>query len=578
MVTLRDAVAIEDKWNVEAIYPSPDDWQKDFEKAVKLPDFATYRGKLSEETALKELLNKYFTTDRHLSKLYTYAHLRHDEDVANDFFKKNYAKISALCHKFREETSWIEPEILSLPKEIKLEEYQIFLEKLYRLRPHTLSADKEYILALAGKALDAPHKAFGAFNNADIKFPNLSNGLELTHGKFQLYLRSPDRKIREEAFKAMHHSFAAYENTICELINGEIQRHVFERKARNYNSCLEAALFPHQIDVAVYTSLISSVKSNLPALHRYLKMRKEHLNVAELHLYDMYVPLVADVDFSFEYEEAEKLIIESVAPLGEEYQKILRKGLLKDRWVDRYENAQKRSGAYSSGCFDSMPYILMNYQKTLNDVKTLAHEAGHSMHSYLSNKNQPYQYSSYPIFVAEVASTFNEELLCWQLLSKLDDKKKRAYIINQKIDDIRATFFRQTMFAEFELKLHEWADQDIPLTPALLKEEYYKLNQEYFGPDVVVDKEVEIEWARIPHFYYNFYVYQYATGISAALSLSENLTQENYLKFLSSGCSKFPLDLLKLAGVDMKSSKPIEATIHRFEKLVKELQEILPKS
>ncbi len=600
MLLARKDVLEKDKWNVEALYPSLEEWEKDFkvwegvENGVRWPNIASYKGRLGERAeVLNELFNACTALDRQLSKLYTYAHLRHDEDVANDTFKHAYIKILSLCHKLREETSWIEPEILDLPQETldkylkadSLKDYALYLEKMIRMKPHTLSAEKEELLALAGRPLETSQKAFSAFNNADLKFPSIKDEKgdlrELSHGKFLLYLRDSDRTLRENAFKTVHKSFASYENTICELINGQLQRHVFERRARNYSSCLEAALFPHQIDLAVYKTLIQTVRSCLPSLHKYMALRKKLFGYSELHLYDMHVPLVSDVDFKIGYEEGEKLVVDSVAPLGEEYQNILRKGLLEDRWVDRYENAQKRSGAYSSGCYDSMPYILMNYQNTLSDVKTLAHEAGHSMHSYFSNKNQPYQYSSYPIFVAEVASTFNEELLSMHMLSKMEDPKKRAYLINQKIDDIRATFFRQTMFAEFELKLHEWADQDVPLTPTLLKAEYYKLNKEYFGEDVVVDQEVEMEWARIPHFYYNFYVYQYATGISAALALAEHVQKEgdkarrDYLRFLSSGCSKYPIDLLKLAGVDMTSPKAVEAAASRFDSLVKELETLL---
>ncbi len=601
MVLERKDISLKDKWNVESLYPTLEAWEKDFKiwageekQGIRWPNLASYKGRLGKEAEiLKELIAACFAIDRHLSKLYTYAHLRHDEDVTNDVFKNCYIRISSLCHTFQEEVSWIQPEILSLPQALldsylasfPLSEYKIYLEKIVRVKPHTLSADQEQLLALSGKSLGTAQKAFSAFNNADLKFPNVvdskGESRELTHGKVLLYLRDPDRKLREETFKAVAKSFAAFENTVCELINGQVQTHVFERRARHYASCLEAALFPSQIDPTVYTSLISTVRTHLPSLHRYMKLRKKLFGYSELHLYDLHVPLVPDVDLSMEYEEAEQRIIESVAPLGEEYQKTLRKGLLEDRWVDRFENANKRSGAYSSGCYDSVPYILMNYQNTLNDVKTLAHEAGHSMHSFLSNKHQPYQYASYPIFVAEVASTFNEELLSQHLLSKITDKKKRAYLINQKIDDIRATFFRQTMFAEFELLLHTWADQDIPLTPTLLKKEYYKLNLAYFGNDVVVDKEIEIEWARIPHFYYNFYVYQYATGISAALALYERLqkegerAREDYLRFLSSGCSKYPLDLLKIAGVDMRSVTPVEATVRRFDELVTELEHLL---
>jgi oligoendopeptidase F len=352
-------------------------------------------------------------------------------------------------------------------------------------------------------------------------------------------------------------------------------------RARKYPSCVEAALFPNQIDVKVYSALIQAVRSHLPALHRYMKLRKKVMGLDQLHLYDLHVPLVKAVEMGMSYEDATRAIIESVAVLGEDYQRALNQGLTQDRWVDRYENARKRSGAYSSGCYDSMPYILMNYHGTFNDAMTLTHEAGHSMHSFLSRRNQPYHYSQYSIFVAEVASTFHEELLLRHLLSKVKTKEQKAFLINQKIDDMRATLLRQTMFAEFELKVHSWAEQGVPLTPALLKSEYRKLNEEYFGPEMTLDDETDIEWARIPHFYYNFYVYQYATGISAAHALVDKVLSEGdqardrYLSFLSAGSSHYPIEVLKMAGVDMRTPHPVESAMRHFDALVTELEELL---
>lgn len=595
MVKERAEVPIADKWNVEVLYPSLAEWEEDLKvwgregSSPHWPELTKFKGKLSESPeVLKNLLELSFSFDRHLSKLYTYAHLRHDEDVAQNLHKEAYSRITSLLHDYRQESAWIEPEILQIPesflKSDVLADYKVFLEKILRLKPHMLSADKEELVALAGKPLEAMQRAFSAFNNADLKFPPVKDSKgelnELTHGRYQLYLRNKDRKLREESFKTLHKSFEAYENTICELINGQVQSHLFDARARKYSSCLEDALFPHQIDVEVYTSLIKTVRENLAPLHRYIALRKEVLGLSELHLYDLSFSLVPDVDITMDYDEAEKCVIESVGLLGPEYQETLKEGLLKQRWVDRFENARKRSGAYSSGCYDSMPYILMNYQGTLSDILTLAHEAGHSMHSFLSKENQPYQYAQYPIFVAEVASTFNEELLMRHLLEKLPEKKQKAYLINQKIDSLRSTLFRQAMFAEFELRLHEWAEAGVPLTPALLKKEYRKLNADYFGPDITLDEEIDIEWARIPHFYYNFYVYQYATGISAAHALVEIVSKggvaarEKYLQFLSSGSSRFPIDLLKTAGVDMRQPDAIKMAIEEFDRLVSELAEL----
>jgi oligoendopeptidase F len=596
----RTAIDKRFHWNVENLYPSWEDWEADMkkwgreEKETHWPELAAFRETWKQSPEyLKSLIELCSEIDRYLSKLYTYAHLRHDEDVAEETAKKAHSRIVSLSYAFRQETAWIEPEMLQLPEEVLskmiyspvLKDYAFHLEKIVRQKKHTLAASEEELLAMSGKALETASQAFGAFNNADLKFPAVEDSQgklrELTHGKYLLYLRDKDRKLREGAFKSLHKSFAAFENTLCELLSGQIQRHVLEMRARKYGSCLEAAIFPNQIDVKVYSALIQAVRSHLPALHRYMYLRKEAMGLDKLHLFDLHVPLVKEVEMGMSYEDATKVIIESVAVLGEDYQRALNQGLTHERWVDRYENARKRSGAYSSGCFDSMPYILMNYHGTFNDVMTLTHEAGHSMHSLLSRRSQPYHYSQYSIFVAEVASTFHEELLLRHLLSQVESKEQKAFLINQKLDDMRATLLRQTMFAEFELKLHTFAEQGIPLTPALLKAEYRKLNAEYFGPDVHIDDEVEIEWARIPHFYYNFYVYQYATGISAAHALVEKVVKggeqarDNYLKFLSSGCSLYPIDVLQLAGVDMRTPAPVEAAMRHFDELVTELGGLL---
>jgi len=593
----RANVPVADQWNVEAFYASLNDWKKEFTEAQgksdapHWPELAPFKGRLKEGPAVVlQLLETVLGLERRLSKLYTYAHLRHDEDVGNDTFKEAYLRITGLLHDFRQEICWIEPELLSLsPAELKklleapqLQAYRFYLEKIIRFKPHTLDAQQEELIASASLALDATERAFGAFNNADIKFASIpdSKGVmhELTHGKYSIYMRSQDRELRKNAFLSLHRSFAGYENTLCELIQGQVQKSCFYMKARKFSSCLEAALFPHNIDKNVYLNLIATVRKNLPVLHRYMEFRKAALKVDELHLYDMSVPLVADVEIKMEFKEAARFIVESVAPLGPVYQKNLEKGLFEDRWVDRYENQRKRSGAYSSGCYDSMPYILMNYYGDFNNIMTLSHEAGHSMHSLSSWRAQPYQDSSYPIFVAEVASTFNEELTLRHFLASLQDPQKKAYLINQALEGIRNTFFRQVMFAEFELKIHEFAEKGIPLTPMLLKTEYRNLVSDYFGPAVILDEEVDIEWARIPHFYYNFYVYQYATGISAAHALVEIVLKkgpEKYLKFLSSGGSRFPLDLLEIAGVDMRTPAAIEATIAHFNRLTEDLKKAL---
>ncbi len=596
----RAELPSEDQWNVEALYPFFENWEKSLKAvceqtvAPHWPSLAAFRGRLSEgPSVVKEVFDRSCALSRELEKLHTYAHLRHDEEITHNTHKSAYQQIMALLFDFQQESAWIEPELLALPADVidrylkspELAEYRFHIEKIVRMRPHTLSADKEELLAMAGKPMQTSPKAFSALNNADLQFGAIqgSDGQEypLTHGLYQTYLRSPDRTLRENAFKGMHRTFQGFENTLAELLQGEIQSHVFQAQARHYSSCLEAALFPKKIPQSVYRTLIQAVRDGLPVLHRYISLRKKVMNLPELHLYDMYAPLVREVDIKMNYSEAEAVIIESVAPLGSSYQETLKKGLEQERWVDRYENKNKRSGAYSSGCYDSYPYILMNFRGILRDTFTLAHEAGHSMHSHLSKTHQPYHYSHYPIFVAEVASTFNEELLMQLLLKQFTKKEERLFLVNEKLEDIRATLFRQTMFAEFELKIHELVEAGTPLTPSLLKELYYQLNVDYFGPDAVIDSEIQIEWARIPHFYYNFYVFQYATGISAAFSLVENVlggdvtSRDNYLAFLQGGCSLFPIDLLKLAGVDMTTQAPVQAAIRKFDSLLTEIESLL---
>ena len=601
MEKVKERIDVEskDRWNVEAMYSNWASWEKDFEKwgrpgkKVRFLELASSQFSLKNPEDVRKLLDLFMEIDSALSFVYTYAHLRHDEDVAEEVAKKAYSSALGAFYSFREETAWIEPAILQLSREeldflLKaeiLKDYLIYLKKIVRLKAHTLGAEEEKLLAFSGRALETSRRVFSALNNADLKFPNCrdENGKEheLTHGTYHLYSKSRDRVLRKTAFVGLHQTFAQYENALCELLEGQVQKTFFYRKARKYSSCLEAALYPYEIDVSVYTSLIKASRRGSRSLHKYLAFRKACLGLDELHLYDLNVPLVSDVEITMSYEEGVKAILESVAILGEEYVSILKRGLEIDRWVDRYENKRKRSGAYSSGCYGSMPYILMNYHGTLQDVMTLSHESGHSMHSYFSNKSQKYQDSSYSIFVAEVASTFHEELLFQSLLRKVKTKKEKAYLINQKIDGIRSTFFRQVMFAEFELKIHELVELGMPLTPAILKKEYLELNKVYFGDSVEIDEQILWEWSRIPHFYSSFYVYQYATGISAACALAEKvlagdvLARDRYLEFISSGSSLDPVSVLKRAGVDMTTPDPVNSLLKYFEDLFTQLQEAL---
>lgn len=585
----------QDQWDLSSLYETDEKWKEEFDlQANKIVLLTEKKGKITETAEIfADYLQSLFDCERNIRKLYTYAHLKHDEDIAHENNKKMESMAKTLIHSFSEATSWVEPEILSLSEErfkqlmdsSALQKFRFHLEKLYRMKPHTLSKEEEKLIALAARPLDSSYRTFSSLTNADFTFDNIedSNGTshELTQGSYQKYIRSRDRTLRKNSFKTIHGHFGKYQNTLGSLISGVVEKHEFNAKARSFKSCLEAALFPNNISTSVYKSLIETVNRRLPELHRYIALRERILDIGPLHLYDMYVPLVKNVDITFTYKEAEDLVIESVKPLGEAYQNSLLNGFKKDRWVDRYENKNKRAGAYSSGCYDSHPYILMNFKDTVKDLFTLAHEAGHSMHSLSSNKHQPYHEASYPIFLAEVASTFNEELLTQHLMKTLTSKEEKIYLLNEKIEDIRATLFRQTMFAEFELMIHEFVEKGIPLTPGLLNQEYTALNRKYFGPNVILDEESKFEWARIPHFYYNFYVYQYATGIASSLTLAESvlnggeLERDRYLQFLKSGNSDYPLNILLKAGVDMNQSAPIDRAIDLFSHFVHEMETLL---
>jgi oligoendopeptidase F len=595
----RTEVQKSDQWDLDTLYPSFEVWKKAFQEAApaispRFPPLSPFKGALNQgPEVLRNALETLLELDRRLSKLYTFAHLKHDEEITENQAKTSYIEALGALHDFNQEASWFEPELLSLPNETiaeylrspVLKDYRFYLEKLFRMKPHTLSEDKELLLAMSGKALSATAKAFSAINDADFKFePALDSEKKphpLTHASYSLLLRSKDRILRENTFKTYYEKYQGFENTLAELLNGQVEAHVFNAKARGFKSSLEASLFPNNIDPSVYHALIEAVHEEIGALHQYAELRAKILKLDPLRMYDLQVPLVADFEMTTPYKDAEGLIIDSAAPLGDEYQNALKKGLQNDRWVDRFENKNKRSGAYSSGCYDSNPYILMNYKNILRDVFTLSHEAGHSMHSYFSRKDQPYCYSNYSIFIAEVASTFNEELLMQAMLKNARSREEKIFLLTQKIEDIRATLFRQTQFAEFELLIHTYAEKNVPLTPELLNQEYLKLNTFYYGSAIQQEPLNGSEWSRIPHFYYNFYVYQYATGISAALALADRVLQggqkecTDYLNFLKTGGSVYPLEALKIAGVDMQSVQPVKKAIEKFRILLRELETLL---
>ncbi|MBP9841016.1 MAG: oligoendopeptidase F [Simkaniaceae bacterium] len=552
----RAQISDELKWDLSPLFASDEEWERAFKKE---------RGKLLKQPLdeIEKILDTYFLLYKELEELYTYAHLKHDEDVSNEKYKGYYDMAVVALTQFEEETAWLKPSLIE-EVEVTSSKYAFYLSKVRTLKPYTLKASEERIMALSGQISEFPYKAFGVFHNADLKFEPVQ-GEPLTHGSYSLFLQSKDRNQRKEAFFHLHEPYLKYANTFTELISGAVQKHLFTCRARSYPSCLDAALIPHQIPRDVYTNLIQTVKNQIGGLHDYVSLRKEILGVGELFPYDLYVPLEEDLSRTYTIEEAKELVIEAVRPLGEAYRDVLAKGFREGRWVDWVENARKRSGAYSSGCYSSPPYILMNFQGTIRDVFTLAHEAGHSMHSYLSHQNQPYHSSHYPIFLAEVASTYNEELLFNYLLKETSDVKERRWLINHKLDDVRSTLHRQTQFAEFELKLHEMGERDVPFSVGRLKNLYLDLYLDYYGPDLTLPDEISIEFLRVPHFYYNFYVYQYATGISAAHALCKQGDVKKYLKFLSSGGSNYPIELLREVGVDLRTAEPINMLLQQFK-------------
>ncbi len=593
MAKKRSEIKREDKWNVEAMFATDELWEKEHDLLKKdIYKINNFKGKLKDtEKNIKEMIEADIEINRRLDLLYTYAHMRHDEDIKNEIYKTCYDKAYNLFIEYSEISSWITPEILSIDEKLinkyieskDLLHYKFFLQKILRTKKHTLSENEEKLLSMSANAF-ITGECFNALNDGDLKFGYIidknNKQLELTHASYYVYSTNKDRSLREKVFKQYHNKYNEVPLTMATLLQGKIKEHQFYAKARNFNNTLEASLFYKNIDTDVYTNLIDTIRKRIKSLHNYIAYRKQRMGLEELHLYDMYVPFVESSEIKMEFNEVVDTLLKSVETLGGEYTDILKDGLLNKGWVDKYENENKRSGAYSTGSYDSMPYILMNYNKLLQSARTLAHEAGHSMHSYFTHKYQPPIYGSYPIFLAEIASTFNEELFINFLIKKENNKKKIAYLLNSRLEEIRSTLFRQVMFAEFELMVHKLVEDNVPLTFQLLKKEYRKLNEFYFGKDVFIDNEIEIEWARIPHFYYNYYVYQYATGISAAIALYKKIMnggekdRNDYINFLKAGGSKFPIDILKDAGVDMRTPKPIEEAIDYFDDLLEKLKEI----
>lgn len=591
----RSEIKVEDTWKLEDIFASDDAWEKEFEEVKALiPQMEKFKGKLGESAqTLYDALQEQDELTMRVSKLYTYAHMRYDQDTTNSFYQGLNDRIKTLYTQIASALSYVTPEILSIEeskikqymaehKELKL--YAHALDEITRERPHILSESEEALLAQASEVLGSSSNTFGMLNNADLEFPSIKdeNGeeVEITHGRYIRFLESSDRRVREEAFKAVYETYGKFKNTFASTLSGTVKKDNFSARVRHYNSARHSALSTNNIPEEVYDNLVKTVNDNLHLLHRYIDLRKKVLGIEELHMYDLYTPLVKDVKMEVTYEEAKDYILKGLKPLGEDYLNVLKEGF-ENRWVDVHENKGKRSGAYSSGTYGINPYILMNWQDNVNNLFTLAHEFGHSVHSYYTRKTQPYPYGDYSIFVAEVASTCNEALLNDYLLKTIDDEKQRLYLLNHYLEGFRGTVFRQTMFAEFEHDVHVRAQNGEPLTPELLTKLYYDLNKKYFGDNLVIDEEIGLEWARIPHFYYNYYVYQYATGFSAAAALSKQILEEGdaaverYVGFLKSGSSDYPIEVLKKAGVDMTTSQPIEEALAVFEEKLTEMERLL---
>jgi oligoendopeptidase F len=591
----RSEVPAGDTWDLSDLFIDDAGWEKGFKEfESQIPGYAPFRGQLATSaTKLAECLKFDSHVERLAEKLGNYAFLRTAEDQTNSDYQRMVGRFQNMATRAGEAASFLRPEILAIPDEVMssflkdpaLAPYKLLLDRLLRYKPYTLSAREEQIIAMQGEMADATNHIFHQLHDADMKFGHVTdekgNSVELSPSTFSQLLQSPNREVRSNAFHQFYSQFEAHQYTLAATLNGSIQKDVYYAKVRGHDSVLQQALFSDKVPQSVYDNLIAAVRKNLPALYRFYDLRRRKMKLPDIHHYDTYVPILSDVVMEHTWDQAVEMVVDSLEPLGSEYCSTLRSGL-SGRWCDRYPNQGKQSGAFSSGTYDGQPYIMMNYKpQVLDDVFTLAHEAGHSMHTWLSKSNQPFEYYSYTIFVAEVASTFNEQLLTHHLLERAKDDRQRAYIINNLIDDIRATIIRQTMFAEFEKITHEMVESGEPLTVEAVRGVYGKLLADYFGPDFTIDPELSLECLRIPHFYRAFYVYKYATGLSAAIALSQRVLKggpkelADYLGFLKGGCSQYPLDLLRGAGVDLEKPEPVDTALQHFGSLVDQLDSLL---
>lgn len=591
----RSELAEADKWDLGAIYATDEDWEKDFKKVKELTEqLKGFEGKLKESGAdLLAGLKLIDQISEILGRVFVYAKMKLDEDNTNSIYQALTDRAYSLSVFENSITAFVLPEILAIPAErlanflqaepgLKL--YQHYLDEILRMKEHILPAEQEQLLAKAGELAQAPDTIFGMLNNADIKFPIIKNEedeeVELTKGRYIQFMESSNRRVRQEAFNALYNTYKGLKNTYAATLNANVKKNIFFANVRKYPSALEASLFEDNVSAEVYNQLISTIHKNIDLMHRYVAIRKKLLGLTELHMYDLYTPIVKETKIKVTYDKAKQQVLEGLAPLGEEYGALLQKAYT-SRWIDVYENEGKTSGAYSWGSYGTSPYILLNYQDNVNDMFTLAHELGHSLHSYYSHENQPYVYSSYKIFVAEVASTLNEALLMDHLLKITTDKNEKLYYLNYYLEQFRTTVYRQAMFAEFEKLIHQQVEKGEALTADLLNKLYRDLNVTYYGEEIVVDELIDYEWARIPHLYMNFYVYKYATGFSAAVSLAKQILTEGepavqrYMEFLKSGGSNYPINLLQKAGVDMNTAEPIQSALEVFREALEQMESLL---
>ena len=590
----RSEVDVELTWKIEDIFASESEWEKALSEAMSLADeIAGFTGKVGESAdTLYKVLETYEKCCLKIHLVYGYAFKMRDVDTTSTYAQTLYSKVMSADVEISEKIAFMEPEIIAVDEETmnkfytekpELNKYKIYITEVRRGKEHSLSPELEKLLAGANELADLPYEVFATLGNADLKFPEITNEkgekVQITNGRFVPLEESKDRSVRKEVFEKFYETFGNFKNTSASLYAGQVKQLMFYARARKYSSTLEAAVDGNNVSPEVYKNLVEAVNDNLDKMHRYVKLRKKLLELDELHMYDIYVPIVKDYDAKYTIEEAKELVLKAVEPLGTNYVNLIKKAFA-ERWIDVVENEGKRNGAYSSGVYGVHPFVLLNFNGTLDNVFTLAHEMGHAMHSYFSNEAQNYLDSRYKIFVAEVASTTNEVLLMEYMLKNAKDDKERAYLLNHYMDSFKGTVFRQTMFAEFEKTSNEMAEAGEPLTHENLTELYLNLNKKYYGEAMISDDLIGYEWMRIPHFYYNFYVYQYATGFSAAVAIANRVLKEgetavsDYMKFLSSGCTKDPVSLLRIAGVDMATKEPINSALQVFERVIEEMEEL----